>query len=429
MTRSFTHYSARLGWVLLASLWCYQSALADSARVLPQGRSGVFTSYYDYFNIDQRYNDDGDREDLSEDFNTSLDSSVFPLLKNLEDSPLGGFLPGGMASFGDTDIDMDLDIKIFEFEYYYGFTDKLTVGIKIPYWWVDSNVDATVNSGPDSSATVGFNTLWGTANDPYGSPAIPLSLPGSRPATDEDIQDLLGPGLTINDTPAVPGYGYSRFESWDNEGLSDIELSARYQYAKSNHLRHAFTGGLRLPTGRIDDPDNLVDIPYGGGVYWLLLRSNHDIFGYGNWGLNATFKYDIALDEDSRTVRVSDDVDQPITDTKARVDVDVGDLFEFDTTATYSFTQQIAGFVRYRYKWKWENDVDGPGDLPIGTLEEETRRMEQQYQVGVAYSTVSKYLEGSAKVPYRVALSYRDRFDGKNAYDSQYIKGEFQLFF
>lgn len=429
MTGSFTRFSIKLGCVLLASLWCYQSALADSARVLPQGRSGVFTTYYDYFTIDQQYDDDGNNEDIAEDFNTSLDSSVFPLLSSLENSPLGAFIPGGIASFGDTDVDIEYDIKIFELEYYYGFTNKLTVGAKIPYWWVDSGVDATVDSGPTSSATVGFNTLWGTAFDPYGSPAIPLTLPGSRPATDEDIQDILGPGLEINDTPAVAGYGYDRFEDWNHKGFSDIELSARYQYAKSDHWRHAFTGGFRLPTGRIDDPDNLVDIPFGLGVYQLLLRSNHDIIGYGNWGLNATFKYDISLNDDRRTVRVSDDVNQPITDNKAKVDVDVGDVFEFDTTATYSFTPQISGFARYRYTYKWENKVDGPSDLPIETLEEETTRMGQQYQVGVAYSTVSRYLEGKAKVPFRVALIYRDRFAGKNLYDSQYIKGEFQLFF
>jgi hypothetical protein len=414
----------------LAGFWCCQSVLADSARVLPKGRSGVLTSYYRYFDIDQRYDDNGNKEDLAEDFNTSLDSSVFPLLKDLEDSPLGGFIPGGVASFGDTDVDIQYDnINIFELEYYYGFTDKLTAGFKIPYWWVNTEVEASVDSSPESSATVGFNTLWGTPGDPYGSPVIPLALPGSRPATDDDIQDILGGGLSINDTEAVQGYGFDRFESWDNQGLSDIELSARYQYAKYEHWRHAFTGGLRLPTGRIDDPDNLVDLPFGGGVYQLLLRSNHDILGYGNWGLNLTFKYDITLKDDRRTVRVSDDVDQPITKNKARVDVDVGNLFEFDTTGTYKFTPQISSFVRYRYKFKSKNKVDGPDDLPIEVLEEETRRVEHQYQVGVAYSTVSKYFEGKTKVPYVVRLSYRDRFNGKNVLDSQYIKGEFQLFF
>lgn len=429
MTGLFSRLTIRFGWVLLASCWCCQSALADSAQVLPQGRSGVFASYYDYFNIDQKYDDKGRKEDLSEDFNTSLDSNVFPLLNDLEDSPLGAFIPGGTASFGDTDVDLDLDIKIFELEYYYGLTSKLTVGVKMSYWWVDSNVKADVDSGPDSSATVGFNTLWGTAADPYGSPAIPLSLPGSRPATNDDVQDILGPGLSINDTPAVEGYGYDRFEDWNNEGFSDTEISGRYQYAKSEHWRHAFTGGFRLPTGRTDDENNLVDIPYGTGVYQLLLRSNHDIFGYGKWGLNATFKYDISLNEDRRTVRLSGDVDQPITNNKVKVDVDVGNLFEFDTTATYSFTRQITSFLRYRYKYRWENSVDGPKGVDTSSLEDETRLTEQQYQIGIAYSTVSKYLEGNATLPYRVALSYRDRFDGKNVYDSQYIKGEFQLFF
>ncbi len=81
MSSSLARTTVQLGWILVASCCCYQSVLADSAQVLPQGRSGVFTSYYDYFNIDQRYDDNGDKEDLSKDFNTSLDSTVFPLLK------------------------------------------------------------------------------------------------------------------------------------------------------------------------------------------------------------------------------------------------------------------------------------------------------------------------------------------------------------
>jgi hypothetical protein len=411
---------------LLTLLVGYSSvSLGDSAQVLPKGRSGVLTSYYDYFTIDERYDSDGNREDLAADFNTSLDSSVFAGLQVVE----GGFgMAAGSASFGDTVVQMEYDIKIFELEFYYGITDKFTAGVKIPYWWVESKVNASVNSGSDSSATVGFNPFWGTGGNPYPSPVIPLGAPGAQPATDEDIQAILGPGLDINGVPAVEGFGYQQFETWKGEGLSDVEFSGRYQYLKTEKWRHAFTAGFRVPTGRIDDPDNLADMPFGLGAYQVLLRSNHDVAVSDKVTLNLSLKYDI-VGSDSQEKRVPTDVNQPITSNKVMVDIDYGNVFEFDTTATYRFTPQWSTFGRYRFTHKKSNEVSGPPGLDVDSLEAETNREGQQFQVGVAYSTVSRYFDGMSKVPYRLALSYRDRFAGKNLLDSQYLKLEGQLFF
>ena len=77
-------------------------SLGDSAQVLPKGRSGILMTYYDYSKIDERYDSDGDQEDLAADFNTSLDSSVFADLQAVE---VGFGLPAGSASFGDTDVE------------------------------------------------------------------------------------------------------------------------------------------------------------------------------------------------------------------------------------------------------------------------------------------------------------------------------------
>ena len=414
----------RLAWLLALLAPGYaEVSLGDSAQVLPKGRSGILTSYTDYFPIDERYDADGNREDLAADFNTSLDSLVFAGLQAVE---VGfGLLPGS-ASFGDTDVQMEYDIKIFDLEYYYGITDKFTAGVKIPYWWVETKVNASVNSGSGSSATVGFNPFWGPG-DPFGSPIIPI-LFGGQPATDQDIQDLLGPGVEINGVPAVPGFGYQQFETWKGEGLSDVEFSGRYQYLKTKKWRHAFTGGFRVPTGRIDDPDNLADMPFGLGAYQILLRSNHDVALSDKVTLNLSLKYDI-VGSDSQEKRVSTDVNQPITRNKVVVDIDYGNVFEFDTTAAYRFTPQWGVFARYRFTHKKGNEVSGPPGVNVDSLEAETNREGQQYQVGVGYSTVSRYLDGNTKVPYRVALSYRDRFAGKNLLDSQYLKLEGQLFF
>ena len=412
------------GLFVLLALGYPAISLGDSAQVLPKGRSGLFLSYIDYFPIDERYDSDGDREDLADDFNTSLDSSVFSDLQAVE---TGFGMKAGSASFGDTEVDMEYDIEIFEFEYYYGITDKFTAGIKIPYWWVKTKVKATVNSGTDSSATVGFNPLFGTGGDPFGSPVIPVAF-GGQPATDDDIQNLLGPGVEINGVPAIQGFGYDEFETWSDEGLSDVEFSGRYQYVNNEKWRHAFTFGFRVPTGEIDDPDNLADMAFGLGAYQLLLRSNHDVSISEKVTVNLSLKYDVIF-SDTQEKRVPTDVNQPITSNKVDVDIDYGDVFELDTTATYRFTSEWSTFGRYRFTTKQSNDVSGPSGVDVSSLEDETDRLGHQYQVGVAYSTVSRYLDGVAKVPFRGALSYRDRFKGENILDSQYLKLEGQLFF
>jgi len=399
---------------LLAALGYAEVSFGDSAQVLPKGRSGVLTSYTDYFPITERYDADGNREDLAADFNTSLDGSVFEELPS-------------SASFGDTMVQMEYDIKIFELEYYYGITDKFTAGVKIPYWWVTNKVNASVNSGSGSSANVGFNPAFGTAHPSGAIPVIPIAL-GGQAATDEDIQAILGPGLEINGVPAVTGYGYQPFETWSEEGLSDVEFSGRYQYVKNEKWRHAFTGGFRVPTGRIDDPDNLADMPFGLGAYQILLRSNHDVALSDKVTLNLTLKYDI-VGSDSQEKRIPTDVNQPITRNKEVVDIDYGNVFEFDTAAVYRFTPQWGVFARYRFTHKKSNEVRDPNGVNVESLEAETNREGQTFQVGVAYSTVSRYLDGMVKVPYRLALSYRDRFAGKNILDSQYLKLEGQLFF
>ncbi len=119
------------------------------------------------------------RKHIAEDFNTRLDSCVFPQL-NLVEAGFG--LPAGFASFGDSDVEYEFDVQIFDFYLYYGLTDRLTLGAKIPYWNFSNNVTASLDT---STATVGINT-----NPFIPSPIAPLAL-GATPLTTADIQQLL----------------------------------------------------------------------------------------------------------------------------------------------------------------------------------------------------------------------------------------------
>jgi hypothetical protein len=394
---------------------------ADDALVLPKGRFRVLVDDYIFFPIDERYNPQGDPESLTSQFeNRRLDSTVFPLL-----TPLNAVV--GNASIGESNASFEYQLNNLALAVQYGLTDRISVGLRIPYWWAHNRVRVQINSGPESSANVGVNT--GAAIPITTRTAVlPLTVPGVRRFTTEDVQQLLGPGLSVGPGVQIPGFGFKRVESWSDEGLGDIEAGARYQYLRTDDWRLAATAGVRFPTGRRDDPDNLTDIPFGLGAYALLARLHADYIVSNLWKtaalrgtpmlprtgdliLNGTFRYDLVFPQQD-TKRIPDDVNNPLTTNRERVRIDIGDKFEFEASGTYYVFDSLSLSALYKYGFKLEDDVSGNRNLAYHTLEQDTDAEEHLYIVGLTYSTLPLYRERRFSLPLSVSLSYRDRFAG-----------------
>jgi len=377
---------------------------ADNAEVFPKGVTAPILNAEFYFPVDERYEDNGDTEDLAADFNGKLDSSVFSDLSLVE---IGFGMPAGSATVGNSVVSMEYDFNLFDFYINHGITDRLSVGAKIPYWYVKNDVNAELDS---SNATVGKNPL-------VSGGVAPLAVPGTVPFTTDDVQNML-----------VQDYGYKRIESWSGSGFVDIELGARYQYLRNDSWRLAFTGGVRLPTGEIDDPDNLMDYPLGTGAWAFLFRSNNDYTGIKNTVLNATLEYDLYL-PNKEVLRVPDDVNQPITPNKEEVDRNIGDIIEINTSATYQFLKGSSVYLEYMYANKFKNHISGNRGFAYDQLEAETDRVEHVFKVGLSYSTIPLFQEKKFFVPLIAYISYRNRFAGKNVLKSQYIELGIAVYF
>src|SRR6266850_374705 len=176
-------------WALMGLLLLPSMAAADDALVLPKGRSTVVAENLFYLPTRDRWGPSGKAEDLTTGFDERrLDSSVFPLLR-----PLDPFV-GGSASIGDSHLRFKYHYNILNFGFAYGVTDRLSVGIEVPYYWVRNDVKASINSGPGSSANVGLTT--GPGPGPLcgsGAPVLPLACPNTRRFTTADVNQLLGP--------------------------------------------------------------------------------------------------------------------------------------------------------------------------------------------------------------------------------------------
>lgn len=403
---------------------------ADDALVLPKGVGRATTDALHYFPISERYNPDGKVEDVAVDYNRPLDSGALALLAPLDP------LVGGRASLGDSIVSFEYHFTILEFGLQYGLTDRLTAGVRIPYWWVTNKVGARLDSGPGSSANVGLNPG-------AGPPVIPITF-GGAPFTTEDVQQLLGPGLR-----GIPGFGYKRVQTWSDDGFSDVEAGFKYQFWRGEDVRAATGLGARFPTGRVDDPDNLVDYEFGSGAYAILFRLYADwtasnlwrrseraafstdptLLAPGDLVLNGTFRYDWVL-PDRQEKRVPDAVDNPITQNKEIVDRDLGDRFEFEASAKYAASTMFWLTALYRYAFKLEDEVSGKRGFAYRSLEEETAASEHIYVVGLTFSTVPLYLQQRFPIPLHLSVYYRDRFAGtNNALKSRFLGTGIHIFF
>jgi len=386
----------KYGAVLMACisvLWLPGVCFGDDAQVLPKGVARAKLEGQFYLPVDTKYDKDGNVVSVAKDYNRTLDNTVFPL-------------PPG-TNLGRSVVNIEYEFTDVKFNFDYGLTDRLTVGFMLPYSWARSNVSSSIDS---TNAN-----LW--ISNTTGLP-VPANSPGSHPATAADIKKLL-----------TQVYGYKNFETWSDQGVGDVEVRFRYQYYKSINWRLAFTGGLQLPTGQVDDPDNLVDYPLGLGYTGLLFRLNTDYIGINNLVLNATIMYNCNLPYHA-VKRVPPDPHTPITANKENVSTNPGDVLELDVSASYELSKGFYVTGQYRVGGKQKDKVSGSMGFNYSSLEEETNWTEQVYNVGLSYSTIPLYMEKKFSVPMSFSISYRDRFKGSNnALDSQYIETTASIFF
>ena len=162
----------RLMIVLVVSMLLpVRAAMADDALVLPRGVWRVSADARFSFPITKRFTPDGGTEDLAADFNRDLNSTFVPDLRLVE----AAFrLPEGSATFGRSVVDFEQHIQLYTVQAAYGLTDRLSLGVRIPYWTQHIKVQAALDT---RTATVGFNPAV-----PGG--VAPLGVAGTRPADD-----------------------------------------------------------------------------------------------------------------------------------------------------------------------------------------------------------------------------------------------------
>jgi hypothetical protein len=390
-----------LGVLLLQMLLPAHGPWADDAAVLPRGVWRVAADTRLSLPITRRFTPGGGTEALAADFNRNLDSRFVPDLQQVE----AAFrLPAGSATFGRSVVTFERHTQITTLQAAYGLTDRLTLGVRLPYWTQQNRVRAALDA---RTATVGFNPAV-----PGG--VAPLRVPGTRPPTTEDIQRL------------VERLGFRRLQDWEGADFGDSFGGLKYQYYRSERWRLAVTGGVRLPTGRWDDPNDLADAPTGYAAWGLGLRLHQDlawqrpgraqrlgVLTAGDVVLHTTVGYEAVL-PDTKPFRVCD-VHRPLCpDFDPAVRRDVGDLLEAELAGTLGLLPGLTLTPQYTYTHKFADHFRGDRGFDYRQLRAETSADLHGLEVRLAYSTAPLVAAKRFPVPLSVAVRYAERLAGTN---------------
>lgn len=412
------------------------AAYADDALVLPRGKFRI-TARPTIVIFDERFGPDGGTEPIGIDFDDRVvDRSVVPLLDQLERAFA---LPEGSLNAGRTSFDARATSVVLPLALEYGATNKLSLGVMVPVIHNRVKVDFSLSGG-----NVGLNPVRGQAAfGPLAAlPAVPVFFSGM------DVGALLGRGPSGIIFPQVrpastadahfalqdPAFGFSArpLKTFDETNLGDIEIGAKYLFYRSKIARMAFTAGVRLPTGEVDDPDNFVDIGFGDGQTDIEFRYHLDYFPSKRFWFNFTSRYNIQL-PDEEVKRVPKAVDAPLAPlaNKIKVDRDLGDSIDLELSSKFLLNKLWTAELQFNSFFKGADDIEGDRPLPFSSLIDESRAEFQRAGAGLKFSTIPLVLEKKMRYPIDLKLFYFNTFAGSGGRvpKSQIVNLELKIVF
>lgn len=246
-----------------------------------------------------------------------------------------------------------------------------------------------------------------------GAPATPA---GAAPMTSGDLTALVtDPQFGISGDPLV---------TVERVALGDMELGARFVLLdafgptaqRAAGIRIALGGLVRLGTGALSPPRNLVSIATGDGQTDIEGHAIIDVALGRRFAATITGRYTYQM-EDEKSFRVPEIAGQPFVLASREMLLlrDLGDVVQLEATPRLALNEffAVGGYYSFRSKGldKYEPAMGVLADPPLGgptidpaVLAEGTEFREHRAGFGVAYSNLSAFNRGRARFPFEVSF-------------------------
>jgi hypothetical protein len=323
--------------------------------------------------------------------------------------------------FGSINLDPKINIQAEAFVLGWGITSDTSVFACLPFWRASVDFNGPVYS-PTSSLQMVVKKLERKANkshDPDRARILSRILARLPSITGENLQDIL-----------VNTYGYKPLGNWSGQGIGDSFFFIHQNLRKSRYHRSALRIGVALPTGRKDDPDNLVDVPFGDSVTGTYLEWLNDFSIIGKrLTASAGGKYQYNWSR-NRTYRLIEDPSFPITSKKESLFYKPGDHWSMQSGFDLEVMRPLHVFTNLTHERHERDRIHGKlADYDYQLLMNNTQKESNTVEAGIKFSTVPWYRQKSASIPMDLTAATSRVVSGKNSEIVNIAYAELSVYF
>ncbi len=390
----------------------------ETTETLPTGVYSPRFIFGTYSGLDQKFNSNGLVEGAADQYHINLNGKMLANLKpELKDIVEGlNKLPGNKnlgndMSAGTLTFKASPNIDYFVPTLSYGLTPNLSIGAGIPIVHFRNSLQAFAQGNLSN---------------------VSHFVHGLKPEMDDAMSRLVSAAGNLQGSvnSILATRGYKPIQNADFVAPGDLQISAVYRYYTSPQWRLALRPFIQIPTGRADDPDDLVDIATGDQPA-IGLYSIHEYRLSRQWMLlsSAGYQYNI---EDSSTMRVPLDGDDslPALDREETLSRRTGDSIFLEGGVSYAPVRPLEIKLVYDFA---DKDSDWyQGDHPgwnYSLLSDNTASQIHQLRAQVEFSTVDYYLEKSFSMPFKLGYVFSDTFYAVNSPDDATHQLYMRMFF
>ena len=172
---------------------------------------------------------------------------------------------------------------------------------------------------------------------------------------------------------------------------------------------------VRLPTGQAESPDNFIDIGGGQGQTDVEGRVFADVLIGSRFWQSFVVRYNNQLADD-QYMRIIDFPNRNLAPLyrRQKVERDLGNIFEFETTPRIVVNDFFAVSGQYVYRSKTQDHYTGTFSIPAAvtgyaditldasTLDQETEQKEHRVGGGISFSNLYAFERKQAGIPFEV---------------------------
>ncbi len=203
-------------------------------------------------------------------------------------------------------------------------------------------------------------------------------------------------------------------------GIGDITAHATWQLAEGRHYRGQLVLTTRFPTGGLPYPSSFLDMGTGTHQFAVEGALSSDVLLGSSFLVHAVARIGGARADDVARRITPPDLPFPTLGQLATVHRKPGAWYGIEVAPVWRMDDAFSVRLSYSYynqaatHYSYVNQGDSARvGLPASVLDQETQQKLSRIGGGVTFSTVDRWLAGTASVPYSVTVSYENTVWGR----------------